>query len=45
MSYDLAYVMTMINRGFSLEFIAKDSGIQLESLKRRVNRSNAKADK
>ena len=42
--YPLEYIFEQLDRGFDLEFIAKDSGVQLDSLTRRLDRAR-KADK
>jgi len=38
-SYTLEYILEQLDRGFNLEFIAKDAGVQLESLTRRLDRA------
>ena len=38
-SYPLEYILEQLDRGFNLEFIAKDAGVQLESLTRRLDRA------
>ena len=40
MSYSFDYILEQIDRGFDLEFIARDAGIQLDSLTRRLDRAN-----
>lgn len=40
MSYSFDYILEQIDRGFNLEFIARDAGIQLDSLTRRLDRAN-----
>lgn len=39
MSYPLEYILEQLDRGFTLEFIARDAGVQLESLTRRLDRA------
>ena len=39
MSYTVQYICVQLDRGHSLEFIAKDAGVQLESLIRRLRRA------
>lgn len=47
MSYPLEYILEQLDRGFTLEFIARDAGVQLESLTRRLDRAkkNGKLEK
>ena len=40
MSYPFEYILEQLDRGFTLEFIARDAGVQLESLTRRLDRAN-----
>ena len=37
--YPLEYICEQLDRGFDLEFIAKDAGVQLDSLTRRLDRA------
>lgn len=37
--HDLDYIQELLHRGMSLEWIAKDSGVQLDSLLRRLRRA------
>jgi hypothetical protein len=37
--YPLEYIFEQLDRGFNLEFIAKDAGVQLDSLLRRLDRA------
>jgi hypothetical protein len=39
-SYPLEYILEQLDRGFTLEFIARDAGVQLDSLTRRLDRAN-----
>jgi hypothetical protein len=39
MSYPLEYILEQLDRGFTLEFIARDAGVQIESLTRRLSRA------
>jgi hypothetical protein len=43
-SYPLEYILEQLDRGFTLEFIARDAGVQLKSLTRRLDRAK-KMDK
>lgn len=36
--HDIDYIFDLLDRGFSLEFIAKDAEVQVESIKRRIER-------
>jgi AraC-like DNA-binding protein len=47
MSYPLEYILEQLDRGFSLEFIARDAGVQIKSLARRLDRAkkNGKLEK
>ena len=38
-THPLDYVLELIDRGYSFEFIAKDAGIDVKSLIRRLNRA------
>lgn len=37
-THDIDYILTLLDRGFSLEFIAKDAGIKVDSLERQLER-------
>ena len=37
--YPIDYIFEQLDRGFDLEFIARDAGIQLDSLTRRLDRA------
>ena len=39
MSYPLDYILEQLDRGHNLEFIAKDAGIQVASVIRRLRRA------
>jgi DNA-binding MarR family transcriptional regulator len=39
MSYPLEYILQQLDRGHNLEFIAKDAGVQIDSLTRRLRRA------
>ena len=39
MSYSFDYILEQLDRGFDLEFIARDAGVQLDSLTRRLDRA------
>jgi hypothetical protein len=39
-SYPFEYILKQLDRGFTLEFIARDAGVQLDSLIRRLDRAN-----
>ena len=43
-THPLEYILELIDRGYSFEFIAKDAGIEISSLIRRLNRAK-KADR
>jgi hypothetical protein len=43
-THPLEYILELIDRGYSFEFIAKDAGIEIPSLIRRLNRAK-KADR
>jgi DNA-binding MarR family transcriptional regulator len=38
-THPLDYVLELIDRGYSLEFIAKDAGVQVASIVRRLKRA------
>jgi DNA-binding MarR family transcriptional regulator len=38
-SYPLEYILEQLDRGHNLEFIAKDAGVQIESVTRRLRRA------
>lgn len=40
----LGYIKQKLDQGFDLDWIAKDLGIQLESLKRRITRAKERGD-
>ena len=39
MSYPIKYILEQLDRGHGLEFIAKDAGVQVDSLTRRLRRA------
>lgn len=39
MSYPLEYILEQLDRGHNLEFIAKDAGVQIDSVTRRLRRA------
>ena len=39
MSYPLKYILEQLDRGHNLEFIAKDAGVQIDSVTRRLRRA------
>lgn len=39
-NYPFEYIFEQLDRGFTLEFIARDAGVQLDSLTRRLDRAN-----
>ena len=39
MSYPLEYILLQLDRGHNLEFIAKDAGVQIDSVIRRLRRA------
>ncbi len=39
-NYPFEYILEQLDRGFTFEFIARDAGVQLESLTRRLDRAN-----
>jgi len=39
MSYPLEYILEQLDRGHNLEFIAKDAGVQIDSVIRRLRRA------
>jgi hypothetical protein len=39
-NYPFEYILEQLDRGFTLEFIARDAGVQLDSLTRRLDRAN-----
>jgi DNA-binding MarR family transcriptional regulator len=38
-SYPLEYILEQLDRGHNLEFIAKDAGVQIDSVTRRLHRA------
>jgi DNA-binding MarR family transcriptional regulator len=38
-SYPLEYILEQLDRGHNLEFIAKDAGVQIDSVTRRLRRA------
>jgi len=38
-SYPLEYILEQLDRGHNLEFIAKDAGVQIDSVIRRLRRA------
>ena len=39
MSYPLEYILEQLDRGHNLEFVAKDAGVQIDSVIRRLRRA------
>lgn len=39
MSYPIDYILEQLDRGHDLEFIAKDAGVQINSIIRRLRRA------
>ncbi len=39
MVHTVAYILELLDRGHSLEFIAKDAGVQIPSIVRRLKRA------
>jgi DNA-binding Lrp family transcriptional regulator len=39
MSYPIDYILEQLDRGHNLEFIAKDAGVQIDSVIRRLRRA------
>ena len=39
MSYPIDYILEQLDRGHNLEFIAKDAGVQIDSVTRRLRRA------
>jgi DNA-binding MarR family transcriptional regulator len=38
-SYPIQYILEQLDRGHGLEFIAKDAGVQIDSITRRLRRA------
>lgn len=39
MSYPLEYILLQLDRGHNLDFVAKDAGVQIDSVIRRLRRA------
>lgn len=37
-THDTDYILELLDRGYSMEFVAKDAGITVDSLERRIER-------